>query len=369
MTTKSIYSRAPTRLDLAGGTLDIWPLYLFLKKPLTVNLAVNLYAETRLETTTSINTPAITLISEDQRASISFPTRTLEEADDNLSLPPALNLHLKLLRHFAANKNIKHLLSKSDLRITTNASSPAGAGLGGSSSLGISIAGALSVLTDEGIRMVNDHDEKLIAIVRDVESSVIQVPAGLQDYYAAMFGGLQLLEFMPGSVNRKSLPWATTNEIAKRLLLFYSGQSRNSGINNWVIFKQFIDNENNTRGNFTNIAKAASELASALKKPDWPATGAAIEHEWSTRKKLAPEITTKDIDNAFSVARRLAPMSGKICGAGGGGCFFLFLYGEDDESVIIKNKIAIQKTLKGIGICPIPFEPDKTGLEVRVTSE
>src|SRR5437870_9243212 len=44
----SIHSQAPTRVDLAGGTLDIWPLYLFHKDSQTINFAINVYARCRL---------------------------------------------------------------------------------------------------------------------------------------------------------------------------------------------------------------------------------------------------------------------------------------------------------------------------------
>lgn len=45
-----IESSAPTRIDLAGGTIDIWPLYLFHGGAETVNVAIDLYAKCRIET-------------------------------------------------------------------------------------------------------------------------------------------------------------------------------------------------------------------------------------------------------------------------------------------------------------------------------
>ncbi|MBV9211182.1 MAG: hypothetical protein JOZ52_11160, partial [Acidobacteria bacterium] len=45
-----IESSAPTRVDLAGGTIDIWPLYLFHPGAATVNFAINLRASCRIET-------------------------------------------------------------------------------------------------------------------------------------------------------------------------------------------------------------------------------------------------------------------------------------------------------------------------------
>src|SRR2546427_2139463 len=45
-----IESKAPTRVDFAGGTLDIWPLYLFHPGAVTVNAAISLYASCVIET-------------------------------------------------------------------------------------------------------------------------------------------------------------------------------------------------------------------------------------------------------------------------------------------------------------------------------
>src|SRR5438105_10271256 len=44
-----IEATAPTRVDLAGGTIDIWPLYLFHPGATTVNFAVSLHARCRVE--------------------------------------------------------------------------------------------------------------------------------------------------------------------------------------------------------------------------------------------------------------------------------------------------------------------------------
>src|SRR6266481_6379864 len=45
-----IESKAPTRVDFAGSTLDIWPLYLFHPGAVTLNAAISLYASCVIET-------------------------------------------------------------------------------------------------------------------------------------------------------------------------------------------------------------------------------------------------------------------------------------------------------------------------------
>ncbi|MGZ3708606.1 MAG: GHMP family kinase ATP-binding protein, partial [Bdellovibrionota bacterium] len=184
---KTIVSRAPTRIDLAGGTVDIWPIFLFLQQPVTINLGIDLYAEARVDLAAG---DGVVLRSEDQNKELKISWKDLR--DGNLQPPPQLELHYKLLRYFAALAPTRG----GSLTLSTRAKSPSGAGLGGSSTLSIAMIGALATWAREG-QVVDPvrEGEKFIEIVRDVETTVIQVPAGMQDYYGAMFGGLQAIRW------------------------------------------------------------------------------------------------------------------------------------------------------------------------------
>jgi D-glycero-alpha-D-manno-heptose-7-phosphate kinase len=367
-----IRAKAPTRIDLAGGTLDLWPLYLFLDRPLTLNLAIDLYAEAAVMQVPG--TGRITLRSEDQSIEGSWtwkdfmgapaavgasPLGSTNDGRTVLAIHPALEVHFKLLKHFASQRTPESL-AKTDLRIGTRARSPAGAGLGGSSALGIALIGALASWARAGTQIdLAREGERLIEITRDLETTVIQVPAGLQDYYAATFGGLQTLHWMPGGHQRTRLPEDLLEGLESRLTLFYSGMSRNSGINNWALFKSFIDRESETRELFSGIARATRGLEAALVKGDWKAVGTAIAEEWNVRKRLAAGICTPEMTRAFEEAAKLGTTSGKVCGAGGGGCFFLYSPDGRDERV--------EKALSGLGLKPLPFRAASRGLEVKAT--
>jgi len=363
--TLKIITKAPTRIDLAGGTVDIWPIYLFLDRPLTLNLGIDLVAEATLEVSETSNSGGVLLRSDDQNQESRLNWSDIETAKAH----PALDLHLRLLRHFskaAQDRLGLPALHKLDLSLKTRARSPAGAGLGGSSTLNVAITGALaSWAWDRPFDPLVDG-EKLIEISRDVETTVIHVPAGLQDYYGAMFGGLQSLNWGAGVHRREWLPQDILTELEPRVLLFYSGQSRNSGINNWLLFKNFIDDQSQVRDRFRAIAKATHEVQSALIKKDWKAVGTAIRQEWDTRKTLAPGISTAEMDVAFAKAREIAPDSAaKICGAGGGGCFFIYLP-ESDESVRNATRTKIQDEFVKLGLRPLPFKAMPRGLEIQV---
>ena len=373
MTTKkkvTIFAQAPTRIDLAGGTVDLWPIYLFLRDPITINLGISLYAEATLEITpASPSTAGVQLKSKDQGKELKL---TWDEVMGDYSPPPALELHYKLLKYFL-ERRLKAGLEDLDfnLDLTTFARSPAGAGLGGSSTLSIALVGALATWANsQGSYPPFDpetHGEDFIEIVRDVETTVIQVPAGLQDYYGAMYGSLQALRWGPGTHERKKLSDDIMSELEDRLLLFYSGQSRNSGINNWVLFKNFIDRVGSTRFQFQGISGATQKLERALLDRNWIQVGEAIAEEWSIRKTLASGITTPEIDRAFEATRSLCPsVAGKVCGAGGGGCFFIYLpIADPKERSELKKQI--QQIFSTQGIQPLPFEAARKGLQIQVT--
>ena len=354
---KQIRTRTPVRIDLAGGTVDIWPLYLLIPRATTLNLAIDLYAEVTLKhgpKPEKKGDPEVILRSGDQSAEMVFSWKELFTRD----APPALILHQRLLRHFAERhpkKRPKYLV------LETRATSPAGAGLGGSSSINIALTGALASLF-LGRAAVKSESSRtsLIEIARDIETQILGVPAGLQDYYGAMFGGLQELSWGVQTHGRKNLKPKLLKELSSRLLLFYSGQSRNSGINNWQLFKSMIEKDRALAQRFATINSATHGLREALLKSDWTEAMHAINREWQARRELAPGISTPEIDRALEKAKRETEVGFKICGAGGGGCFFIYLPKPD---AAVKERI-IQQLSDG-GIRNLPFNAASKGLDIR----
>lgn len=294
-----ITSRAPTRIDLAGGTLDLWPLYLLHEEAITVNAAINLYANVKIET---LPGSRIDLVSRDQNVG--------ETAENCASLPVggSLKLLARLVRYFAPEGGI---------RLETESMAPAGSGLGGSSTLAIAVAGALNRLTARG-----HSPEELIGVTRDIEAQVLGIPTGEQDYYAAMYGGCNAWHFRIQSVQREacSVPLL---QLQERLLLFYSGLPRNSGINNWQVYKNRVDGDSRTTASLQKIREQSGRLNEALKRQDWNEVYSAVSEEWEARKQMAPGITSPEIEAILSFGLQNGARAGKVCGAGGGGCLFL----------------------------------------------
>jgi D-glycero-alpha-D-manno-heptose-7-phosphate kinase len=291
-----ILAKAPTRIDLSGGTLDIWPLYLLVGGAITINLAINLYATAKLQTLPGTK---VSIVSKDQKAT--------QEADNfsGLHHDGGLGLITRLIQHFAPSQGFQ---------LETDCQAPAGAGLGGSSSLAIAVCGALNEFTGNKY-----SQEELIGVARDVEAQVLGIPTGRQDYYSAMYGGFNAWHFLVEKVEREAYP-TSFDELQERLLLFYSGQQRWSGMNNWQIIKNRIDGDTNTVEMLQMIKQETEKLHKAIKEEDWGEAYEAIHHEWMARKRLAPTITTPEIEELIEFGITNGSRTGRVCGAGGGGC-------------------------------------------------
>jgi len=289
---------APTRVDLAGGTIDIWPLYLFHPGATTVNFAIDLYARCRIETR---DDDQVILESRDRR--VTFETRLAEI--ENLAREERLELISKLV-HFFKPETGFHLVAEG--------MAPAGAGLGGSSALAIACIGALN-------RLVGDRypERKFIVLAANVETTVIRVPAGFQDYYGAFYGGANSIHFSAEGIHREALN-VDGGELERRVVICYTGEPRLSGINNWEMFKNHIDGDPVLFQLFDSIRDAGRNMKTALAAGDWGAVGELMRAAYPNRKRLAPNITTPHMEALVERALASGAVAAKVCGAGGGGC-------------------------------------------------
>ncbi|HTT60610.1 MAG TPA: hypothetical protein VMG35_02165 [Bryobacteraceae bacterium] len=298
-----ITAKAPCRVDMAGGTIDIWPLYLFHTAPVTLNFAVDRYASCVLETRPDAR---ITLRSRDLDSAEEFASLEALRTARRYKLP----LAAYVVRYFAPDTGFD---------LVTHSEAPAGAGISGSSTLMIALSAAFNQLTHAGHRL-----ERLREIAQNIEAQIIRVPTGCQDYYPAMYGGVSAIELTEAGVVRKPVA-VELEDLNERVVLAYTGEPRNSGINNWEVMKAHIDGDRAVHRNFDRIAQIARAMRQALEKPDWDEVARLLREEWSNRKKNAPGITTPLIDRLVQVTRRRGAAGAKVCGAGGGGCVFFLV--------------------------------------------
>jgi D-glycero-alpha-D-manno-heptose-7-phosphate kinase len=308
-----IETSAPTRIDLAGGTIDIWPLYLFHPGAQTLNAAISLRARARLE---SRSDNRIVIRSEDTGVTV--------EASDWPELRDRRELRLlSLLVHFFETRGIT---------LTTSSQSPAGAGIAGSSALNVAVCAALA-----DWNRTHFEPEALLQVAMNVEAQAIAVPTGLQDYRPALYGGVAALELDVDGVRRVPLQ-VDFRELESRIILCYTGEPRNSGTNNWEITKKHLDGDRHVFDCFERIRDTAAIMRDYLAGGDWDVVGVAIAAEWENRQRLAPGVTTPAIDGLIARAMAAGATAAKVCGAGGGGC--LFCYGPPGKRTAIADALA-----------------------------
>lgn len=306
-------SSAPTRIDLAGGTIDIWPLYLFHEGACTLNAAISLRAHV---TVASRPSGGVEIVSIDtNRRAYAAHWSGLSEASD-------LPLLALLARHYRLE----------NATLTTRGESPAGAGIAGSSALTIAACGALARWTGRP-----EAPADLLQVAMNVECQTIRVPTGVQDYRPALYGGVAAIELRVDGIHRVALD-IDTDALQQRLVLAYTGEPRNSGTNNWEITKRHIDGDQHVFDCFERIRDTAAAMRTALASGDWDAVGRHIATEWDNRKRLAPGVTTAAIDDLIARATAAGATAAKVCGAGGGGC--LFCYGPPSKRAGIADALA-----------------------------
>src|SRR5688500_10348256 len=284
--------RAPARADLAGGTLDLWPIYLFHPGSRTVNVAISFYAESEVVETGG---EAIEIHLTDENY------RKRYESMQELAADPKAALIHRAVEHFHLN----------GLSITTRTDAPRGSGLGGSSALTITLVRALSELAGHPI-----EGEALITLVRDLETRLLGIPAGIQDYYPPVYGGLGSLHLIPGRPARHALQ-ASVHDLAPHMVLHYTGVAHFSGTNNWQLYKRQVEGKKKVQKGLSRIAETSIEMERALDAGNFEAAGAALRKEWEQRKALIDGISPPEVDAAIDAARGAGSWGGKVCGAGG----------------------------------------------------
>ncbi len=317
-----IETSAPTRVDLAGGTIDIPPIFLFHEGAATVNFAVNLLAKCRIETR---DDNKIVIESIDRKEKFETSVGKVSE----LKNEPRLELLSKLVHFFKPEVGFN---------LTTDAQAPAGAGLAGSSTLNIACIGALNKLV--GNRYTPD---RFIPIAANIETTVIKVPAGFQDYYSAQYGGTACIHFRPDGIEREALD-IDTAELENRIVVIYTGEPRNSGTNNWEITKRHIDGDQQLFEIFDGIRDGSLELREALIEKDWTKTGEILHRGHQLRKDLSPNITTLWMDEIIKKAESNGAIGTKICGAGGGGC--IAFYCKKDRKNEVEDVLNAEKNVE-----------------------
>ncbi len=328
-----IEAQAPTRIDLAGGTVDIWPLYLFHEHAQTINFAIDQYARCRLETRKD---GRFVFESKDRETTVELDSYQALREDEELSL---------------ISKLVYFFHPETGLNITTDCMAPAGAGLAGSSALNIALCAALNQLT--GARY---KQGRLPFLAANVETQVLKVPAGFQDYFPAVYGRVSNVKLRVEGVIRSEVV-TDLDELENRIALCYSHAPRNSGANNWEMFKTHIDGDPAIYAKFERICETAVKIEGALQDKAFDQIGAIFAEEWASRRDLVPGISTEFIDELIVKAKQHGAEAAKVCGAGGGGCVAFYC--------AAGRKADVEQALRDAGGQVISYKIAREGVQVR----
>jgi D-glycero-alpha-D-manno-heptose-7-phosphate kinase len=333
---KTIYAQAPCRADLAGGTLDLWPLYLFHPGAVTVNFAISMMTSCKITPTDGkqIRLRSLDIRKEDVFASI-------EEL-----------MKSKTPKHGLAHQLVKFFQPEGGFILETNSESPAGAGISGSSAMMIATTAALAKYTGRKISL-----EEMRVLAQNVEAQLIQVPTGCQDYYPALYGGVNSIHLDAAGIRREGIA-ASAEDIDSRFLVVYTGAPRHSGINNWQVFKAHINGDKKVVKNFETISEIAQGMDAAMKEGDWDRVAYLIREEWKLRRSNHEGISTPLIDRLIAVAAKTGGRAAKVCGAGGGGCV-LFMVKDG-----ARDRVVEALRINGGEVLPCKMSPE--GLTVKM---
>lgn len=312
-----IRSKAPLRIGLAGGGTDLSP-YSDLYGGAILNATVNFYASTTIEPRTD--------------GKIVFQARDLGESIELVSeesLP--INGKLDLMKG-VYNRIVKDYIKKPmSFTLTTFSDVPKGSGLGGSSTITVSMLGAFV----EWLKLpLGEYD--IAKLAYDIERVDLQMAGGKQDQYAATFGGFNFMEFYAEKVivNPLRIKEEYISELEFNLLLYYTGTSRLSAN---IIDKQtaaFRSKKNKSIEAAHKLKEQAVRMKEAILTGELDKIGEILDFGWHYKKQMASGITNDAIDMIYEVARKAGASGGKISGAGGGGFIMFYCPGNTRYDVI-----------------------------------
>lgn len=289
---RKILSRAPVRMCDIGGWTDTW----FYQKGAVFNFCVDLYSYVYV---IESKTHEIRIFSDNLGIQTFIPDYNSIEYDGNLDLVKAA---------------IKTLEIKNGLNIHIKTEAPPGSGLGTSASLAVALLSALAKIANLNLPL-----RDLAKLAHQIEVEELELESGVQDQYAAAFGGINFINVDYPSVNIESIQIKESRilELENQLILIYIG-SRSSSEMHKAVIENFRKGDPKTIKSL-NIMKNCAKKMKCMINSDITAIGQVMNENWKAQKDLHPLMTTPLIEKAESISFKNNALGFKCNGAGGGG--------------------------------------------------
>ena len=305
-----IRSRAPLRLGLSGGGTDVSP-YSDQFGGCTLSTSINLYAYCTIEPTQDNK---VEFWASDINERFFSDSKQKFKIDD--VLPLHKGIYNKVVSKFNGNKGLS-------FKLTTYSDALPGSGLGSSSTMVVAILQAFV----EWLKLpLGEYD--LAHLAYEIEREDLELKGGKQDQYAAVFGGVNFIEFYKDDkviVNPLRVKQWIKNELEDSLVLYYTGQSRESSR---IIEEQIKGASQKDEKSLTamhNTKATSIKMKEALLKGDFREFIACMNRGWEEKKKASPVISNQHLEDIYDYAIENGARAGKISGAGGGGFYMFFV--------------------------------------------
>ena len=221
------------------------------------------------------------------------------------------------LKHNIIRESLKKYSIKNGVELTTIADVPSsGSGLASSSALSVGLAHSF-----RKFKKLKITKKTLAEDACDIEINKCKKPIGMQDQYSTAFGGLNKIEFSNNKVIVKKIPLNDQDLtiFKNHLMLFYTGINRQAD----KILTN-IKKSGNQFKNYEKLSYLAKNFEKELLNKNFQNCGEILHENWNLKRSLDKSVSSINLDNIYSIAKKSGAVGGKILGAGGGG-YFLFL--------------------------------------------
>jgi len=330
-----IRSKAPLRISFCGGGTDI-PPYPQEKGGAVLSATINKYVCSSLIPLRDKNEIKVN--------SLDYGMAVKYEKEEDLKYNGELDLVKSVI------KNMK-IMGNKGVEVYLHSDAPPGSGLGSSSTMVVSLIGLFKHWLNIPLSSYDIAD-----LAYRIERIDLRIKGGLQDQYAATFGGFNFIEFLKDVVivNPLRISEDIVKELNSNLLLCYTGKR---GLSANIIEEQvngFVKKKEGVVGAMDELKRITVDMKNVFLQGKLNDFGRLLHYAWENKKKMATKITTPLIDEMYEVARKKGALGGKILGAGGGG--YLLIYAP------FNKRHTITQELKRLGGQIVDFDFEFRGL-------
>lgn len=327
-----IRSKAPLRISFAGGGTDVSP-YPEEKGGVVLSATIDKYAYGTLQFTGN---------HEIEVSSLDYDIVAKYQTDKDLIFNGKLDLVKSVIKRFGKKQGIKLFL---------HSDAPPGSGLGSSSSLMVCLIGLF-----KHWQKLSLTNYQIAELAYEIERGDLGIAGGMQDQYAATFGGFNFMEFTKSVVvNPLRIRKDVINELNYRLLLCYTGKTRLSA---GILKRQteaYLEKDKKVVNALNGIKKLTIDMKNVLLKGALDDFGRLLDKSWQQKRHLDENINTPQIQALYNMAKENGALGAKLLGAGGGG--YLLIYCPFDRKHIIAEK------LESLGGQMVEFSFEQEGLQ------